>query len=284
MDPLNTAIHIFLSDIRGALALWLLLMAAAAVPFLVISVPAARQRRAEAKRRTAAERAVRPARRRTSPRDDLRRYAEEVAIAAERAAAMAERRRAAWAGVLRTQEAAWRAYDEATEAARRAKRAAAFRIPNTPSTSDELADRRRHLERRATEALRRGELTATEYGDILAHRNGWDPHAHPLVQDTRFALIRRDRLSRACAIVSEVERAAWHAAETAMAARRSLNEEAVEAALRVRAAEIREAARNRRSVRLPVRAPRPAPAWSADTIIIPTATVDTVPIRRPALT
>jgi hypothetical protein len=278
MDPFQTAVHIFESDFRGAVLIWLLLVSVAALPFVLMSIPAREERRARRARR--AQRVVR--RRPENTPAELRRYAEEVAVAARRATVMAERRRAAWAGVSRTQEATWRAYDEAVEAAQRATQAEAFTVPDTPSTPDERAARRRHLERTATLALRRGDLTAAEYGDILAHRNGWDPYAHPFEQDTKFCVLRRERLRRACATLSSVERSAWQAAEVAMAAQRSLSEEAAEAALRVRQAEIRERAKAQRSWRLPQKAARPAVAWSAETVVIPA--IDTVPIPRPALT
>lgn len=282
MDPFQTAVHIFESDFRGAVLIWLLLMSVAALPFVVMSIPTREERRAREARR--ARKAVRRGPENT--RAELRRYADEVAVAASRAAVMAERRRAAWAGVLRTQEATWRAYDEAVTAARRALRAEAFTVADTPPTAEERAERRRYLERAATLALRRGDLTAAEFGDILAHRNGWDPYAHPFQQDAKFCVLRRERLRRACATLSSVERAAWQAAEVAMAAQRSLSEEAAEAALRARQAELRERAKAQRTWRLPnwaaSRQPRPATAWSADTVVIPA--VDTVPIPRPALT
>ncbi|MCW6007370.1 hypothetical protein K1W54_22905 [Micromonospora sp. CPCC 205371] len=279
MDPFQTAVHIFESDFRGAVLIWLLLISVAALPFVLMSIPAREERRAR-KARRAAQRAVR--RRPENTPAELRRYAEEVAVAARRATVMAERRRAAWAGVLRTQEATWRAYDEAVTAAQRATQAEAFTVPDAPSTADERAARRRYLERTATLALRRGDLTAVEYGDILAHRNGWNPYAHPFQQDAKFCVLRRERLRRACATLSSVERSAWQAAEVAMAAQRSLREEAAEAALRARQAELRERAKTQRSLRLPTKAPRPAVAWSAETVVIPA--IDTVPIPRPALT
>jgi hypothetical protein len=280
MDPFQTAVHIFESDFRGAVLIWLLLISVAALPFVVMSIPTREQRRERKVRR--AQRAAAARRVPKTTKAELRRYADEVAVAAERATVMAERRRAAWSGVLRTQEATWRAYDEAVAAARRATQAEAFTVPDAPSTPDERVARRRHLERRATLALRRGDLTAVEYGDILANRNGWDPYAHPFQQDAKFCVLQRERLRRACATLSSVERSAWQAAEVAMAAQRSLSEEAAEAALRVRQAELRERAKSHRTWRFPQKAPRPAVAWSADTVVIPA--IDTVPIPRPALT
>ncbi|GAA4451987.1 hypothetical protein [Phytohabitans houttuyneae] len=253
--------HGFLLDVRGAALIWLVLIAVGAAPFLAMAVSARRHWR---RSRPRPERRVRT--RRESPavqQAELRRYAEEVAVAAGRAAVTAERRRAEWAAVSRTQQAAWRAYDEAVEVARRAIQAEAFGVPDAPSTMDDVSARRRYLERAAASAYRRGDLTADQFGDVLAGRDGWDPRRHPFEQETRLRVARRDRLRRACETLSEVERSAWQAAEVAVAAKRSLDTEAVAAALRVRQSA------SRRPARRPARSVRPMPAWNADTAPIP---------------
>ncbi|MFC0532514.1 hypothetical protein [Phytohabitans kaempferiae] len=259
---MNIDFHGFLLDVRGAALIWLGLIAIGAAPFVAMAV-SARRRRGRA--------LPRPPRRLRSRREsaaarqaELCRYAEEVAVAAGRAAVTAERRRAEWAAVSRTQEAAWRAYDEAAEAALRAIQAEAFGIPDTPSTVDEMAARRRYLERSAMAAYRRGDLTVEQFGDVLAGRDGWDARRHPFEQETRLLVARRDRLRRACETLSEVEGAAWRAAEVAVAAKHSLDAEALAAALRVR-----EAASRPRPARRPVRGVRPMPAWDSDTAPIP---------------
>lgn len=253
--------HGFLLDVRGAALIWLALVAVGAAPFVAMALSARRRWR---RTRPRPERRIRT--RRDSPaarQAELRRYAEEVAVAAERAAVTAERRRAEWAAVSRTQQAAWRAYDEAVEAARRAIQAQAFGVPGAPSTMDEVAARRRYLERAAASAYRRGDLTVEQFGDVLAGRDGWDPRRHPFEQETRLLVARRDRLRRACETLSEVERSAWRAAEVAVAAKQSLDAEALAAALRV--GQLASPSRRLSAVR----AVRPTPAWNADTAPIP---------------
>lgn len=268
--------HSMLLDVRSAFAIWFMLIAVGATPFVVMSASARRRWKARPRR---VRRQVRPVRDPAAARqEELRRYAEEVAVAASRAAVTAERRRADWAAVLRTQQSTWRAYDEATAAAQRAIQAEAFGVPESTPDPDELATRRRHLERTAAAAYRRGELTAEQFGDVLAKRGGWDPRMHPFALETRLCVLRRDRLRRACNTMSEVERDAWQAAEVALAAKRSLENEATSAALRLRQTQVRPQ-RTVRPVgaRRPAGRPRqavPAVAWNADT----------TPIPRPALT
>ncbi|MDQ7903053.1 hypothetical protein RB614_00775 [Phytohabitans sp. ZYX-F-186] len=254
--------HGFLLDVRGAAMIWLALVAVGAAPFVAMAISAQRRWR---RSRPRPERRVRSRRESPAARQaELRRYAEEVAVAASHAAVTAERRRAEWAAVSRTQQAAWRAYDEAAEAALRTIQAEAFGTPKTPSTVDDVSARRRYLERAAAAAYRRGDLTADQFGDVISGRNGWDPRRHPFEQETRLRVARRDRLRRACETLSEVERAAWQAAEVAVAAKRSLDTEAISAALRVR-----QAASRTRPARRPVRSTRPMPSWNADTAPIP---------------
>jgi hypothetical protein len=268
--------HSILLDVRSAFAIWSVLIAVGATPFVVMSASARRRWKARPRR---AQRRIRPVREPAAARDEeLRRYAEEVAVAASRAAVTAERRRADWSAVLRTQQATWRAYDEATVAAQRAIQAEAFGIPDSSPDPEELAARRRHLERAAAAAYRRGELTVEQFGDVLAQRGGWDPRLHPFAQETRLCVLRRDRLRRACKTLSEVEHDAWQAAEVALAAKRSLENEATSAALRLRQTQVRPQ-RTVRPVgaRRPAGRPRqavPAVAWNADT----------APIPRPVLT
>jgi hypothetical protein len=261
--PVKIDFHGFLLDVRGAALIWLALVAIGAAPFVAMAISAQRRWR---RTRPRPERRVRTRRESPAAREaELRRYAEEVAVAASRAAVTAERRRAEWAAVSRTQQAAWRAYDEAVEAARRTIRAEAFGVPDTPSTVEEMVARRRYLERAAAAAYRRGDLTAEQFGDVIAGRGGWDPRRHPFEQQTRLRVARRDRLRRACETLSEVERSAWHAAEVALAAKWSLDTEALSAALRVR----QEPTRSRTRPARPVRSARPMPAWNADTAPIP---------------
>ncbi len=174
------------------------------------------------------------------PLADLSRYAAEVAVAASRAAVTAERRRQEWRAVHNAQDAAWRAYEAADRAARRLILAAAFPIPeeDDPAVSAEEARRReRYLLRAATSAYHRGELTIEELSAAMTHHNGWDPRLHPFEQDLILSCAGRSRLLRTYQAVSEIERIAWHQAEMAAVAQRSLNEEAFAAAMRAHRAQ-----------------------------------------------
>jgi hypothetical protein len=183
------------------------------------------------------------------PLADLSRYAAEVAVAASRAAVTAERRRQEWRAVHNAQAAAWRAYEAADRAARRAILAAAFPIPegDDPAVSAEEARwRERYLLRAATSAYHRGELTIEQLSAAMMHRDGWNPHLHPIEQDLILRCTGRSRLLRTYQEVSEIERIAWHQAEMAAVAQRSLNEEAFAAALRAHRAQHPVPARARR--------------------------------------
>ena len=94
-----------------------------------------------------------------------------------------------------------------------------------------------------TAAHERGELSARQLSDALFHRNGWDPARHPFEQDAMLRQVVRERRLHAYQEASTIERAAWHAADMAAAARRSLDDEAFTAALRVRQAQQAKAAR-----------------------------------------
>jgi hypothetical protein len=166
--------------------------------------------------------------------DDERRFAEEVATAAARAAVTADRRYDEWTSAQRAVEAAWQAYETADRAARRAIKAAAFPTPATPLTAAEYAARELHLHRAAQAAHARGELSTDQLIDAMSHRNGFDPRMHPFEQDAMLRRIARDRLLRVYLTASDLERTAWREAEVAMAARASLGREATDAARRVR--------------------------------------------------
>jgi hypothetical protein len=164
----------------------------------------------------------------------LRRYAGEVAVAAARAADAAERWRSEWLAVQKAKDAAWRAYERAHAAARRAGRAAAFPTPETPLTPEELRARERYLHKEAREAYRRGELSLAQLNDALSHRNGWDPRVHPFEQEVILRRIGMERKLLAYRTISAMESKAWEAAEVAESARCSLRAEAYQAAVRVR--------------------------------------------------
>lgn len=234
----------FLLDVREALSIWLALLGVIGAAFGLMSIIARRGKprtpgkrvsivdeRAASRRASAAE--PRPVTGATRVQE-LARYAEEIAVVAERAAETARRRRIEWVSAQRTQEATWRAYETVESAARRVDLAAAFPAPREEPTAADLVARQRHLRQVAIDAHARGELSADQLADALAHRNGWDPRRHPIELETMLRHITRDRLLRAYQEAAVIERATWHAAELAAAAKRSLDDEAFAAQLAVR--------------------------------------------------
>lgn len=230
----------FSHGMQQALAIWLALLAAVIVTFLVLSVASrrgsggpswwSRLRRAVRDPEAVRERQAK-AERSAKELQELQRYCAEVTVAAERATVMADRRRTEWEAAQRTQEAAWRAYEEAEREVARLRRANAF-----PLVEDDPKIRRRHLVRIVNAAHARGEISAAELADALMHRNGWDPAAHPFEQELMLRRAIRDRKFRAYQEASEVERRTAKAADLAAAAKRSLDDEAFDAALRLRKA------------------------------------------------
>lgn len=167
-------------------------------------------------------------------RGDLVRYADEVAVAAERATTTARRHRNDWQAAQVEVETAWRAYQEAEVATERLAGAALFGVPGTPQTPGEYADRERYLHRAATAAYWRQELSLEQLTDVLAHRNGWDPRRHPVQQELVLARAIRDHLAARHRAASVRERETWRTAELAALAARSLRLEAFRAADQLR--------------------------------------------------
>jgi hypothetical protein len=164
---------------------------------------------------------------------DLRRYAEEVAVAAAGAAETARRRRADWLAAQEQVERAWARYDEADTAARRFAGAGALPTPRTPRTPPSTPHgsaicivrrwRRRH-----------GDLSMRQLGDVFAHRHGWDPRRHPVEQEALLSRAVRDARLADYRAAAGRERSAWRDAELAASSARALAEEAYAAAARLR--------------------------------------------------
>lgn len=228
----------FSHGMQEALAIWLALLAAVVITFLIMSFISirgsggpswwSRLRKAIRDPEAAREKQAK-LERSANEIQELQRYCAEVAVAAERANAMADRRRGEWEGAQRTQEAAWRAFEQSEQAVRRLRRANAF-----PVTDDDPENRRRDLVRMVNAAHDRGEIAASDLADALMHRNGWDPQAHPFAQQLMLRKVIRDRKFNAYQEASEVERQAAKAADMAVAAKRSLDDEAFDAELRLR--------------------------------------------------
>ncbi|MFF5233941.1 hypothetical protein [Dactylosporangium sp. NPDC000521] len=242
---MDAALQNLAHGMREALAIWAALLAAVVITFAILTLLSKRQearagrsgpswwarlRKAIRDPEAARERQLALEQKSAEVRE-LQRYSDELAVAASRTSVMAARRREEWEAAQRTQEAAWRAYEESEKAVRRLERAQAF-----PLTEDDPATRRQHMVRMVNAAHQRGELSAAHLADALMHRNGWDPTEHPFAQQLRMRRIIRDRLFRAYQQASALEREAAAAADLAESSKRSLDDEAFSATLQVRSA------------------------------------------------
>jgi len=165
---------------------------------------------------------------------EVTRYAQEVAVAAGRAAETARRRHAQWLAAQDAVDIAWDAFVVASAAADRIRSAAAFPAPVTPHTPAEYADRERYLHRAAMAAYWRREVSVRVLTDVLAGRNHWDPRRHPVEQERVLRTVIRDGRFAAYRTATDQERIAWHTAQVAGTASGSLRDEALVAAARAR--------------------------------------------------
>ena len=219
---METALHALWTSVPQAAVIWITLLfvvaiAAAAVllPDRLATIGAAARKPAEAKPEA----------------DDGLRYAEEIAVVAQRAAATAARCRAEWEQAQLDVDAAWTAYDEADNAARRAASASAFPVMRRRRGPGENADRERYLHRAATAACRRRELSIAQLNEALAHR-GWDARKHPVMQEVALCNAIREHRFAGYRAATARERESWQAAEQAAIALRSLRAEALDAKVR----------------------------------------------------
>jgi hypothetical protein len=210
----ESALHSFLVSVPQAAAIWITMLLAVAVAAALLAQPG----------RSAA-----------SPADtvahDAARYADELAVAADRAASTAIRRRAAWETARAELDAAWAAYEDADRAARRTAAAAAFPAPRRRYRPGENAERERYLHRAAIAACRRREISIKQLNEVLAHR-GWNPRLHPVAQEAALRDAAREHRLAAYRTATAREQEAWNAKEAADAALSSLRDEALAARLR----------------------------------------------------
>ncbi|SCL48661.1 hypothetical protein GA0070606_1344 [Micromonospora citrea] len=243
---METVLYQFLIEVPRAAAIWSALLLLA---LTLLAVLVARPERVPPAEEPAAPPADDPA----AEAADLRRYAEEVAVAADRAARTARRLRADWLAAQEAVGRAWQAYDEAETAARRFTGAALLPSPRTPRTPAEYAARERWLHHAAMAAHWRGDLTARQLSDVFGHRAGWDPRRHPAEQEIVLARAVRDAKRAGYRAAAERERLAWRDADLAAEAARALAAEAYAAAGRLRPGRLPAA-------RTAATAHRPAPA------------------------
>ncbi|WP_410812035.1 hypothetical protein [Micromonospora sp. 067-2] len=219
----------FLTEVPRAAAIWSALFLLALTMLVVLVARPEHERPAidAAPAPTAREAAAAEA-------ADLRRYAEEVAVAAAGAAQTARRRRADWLTAQEQVESTWAGYDEADAAARRFAGAGALPTPRTPNTPAEYAARERYLHRAAMAAHWRGDLSMRQLGEVFGHRHGWDPRLHPVEQEVLLSRAVRDARLADHRAAAGRERSAWRDAELAACSARTLAEEAYAAAARLR--------------------------------------------------
>ncbi len=222
----------FLLAVPQAAAIWMILLLVATVTAGALALPRlATARPALALRPAPDEPALdEPAAGVPALDDDLR-YAREVAVAADRAAATARRCRDEWETAQEEVDAAWAAYDEADRAARRAAAATAYPVMRRRRAPGERADRERYLHHAATALCRHREISIAQLNDILAHR-GWNPRLHPAAQESALRAAVRDHRYATYLAAAERERQAWAAAERAAVALSSLRAEACAAPVR----------------------------------------------------
>ncbi len=217
----------FLLAVPQAAAIWMILLLVATVTAAALTLP-----RLATARPALALRAVpdAPPPDDPAPDDDLR-YAAEVAVAADRAAVTARRRRDEWETAQTDVDAAWAAYDEADREARRATAATAYPVMRRRRRPGENADRERYLHHAAIALCRGRQISIAQLNDILAHR-GWNPRLHPAAQESALLGAVRDHRYATYLAAAERERRAWAAAEQAAAALSSLRAEACAAPVR----------------------------------------------------
>ncbi|MEU4624495.1 hypothetical protein AB0G04_31550 [Actinoplanes sp. NPDC023801] len=183
-------------------------------------------------RRHRERREVRRARRQAEVAQAVR-YAQEVRVAATRAAGAVDRWQEFWQAAADRVDATGAAWREAGARWTHSRAAAPFGTPWTPQDPAEYAFRERFLHEGVRAAVARGELPATALADVLAGCGGWDPRLHPVEQELvlqRAAAAHLEWVHRAAVAA---ERAAWHDVQLARRGRDSLRREAVLAESRI---------------------------------------------------
>ncbi|GIE78532.1 hypothetical protein Aph02nite_44820 [Actinoplanes philippinensis] len=215
-------------------AIWLLLFVLAVPGLVVLASPEGVRRPRQALREAAeALRGYRDHRRqRRQQALDTVRYAQELAAAAEHAAATAQRWRDRWHHSRVRLDEAWQAWQDAEGRRDRSRAAAAFAAPETDLTPEGYAERERALARQVLAAARHGHLPIATVADALAGRDGWDPRLHPADQELHVHRAIAAHLAHRYRQAATAERLTWHDTQLAAATRDSLRAEAGAAATR----------------------------------------------------
>lgn len=155
------------------------------------------------------------------------RLADEVRVAADRAAVNADR----WQSRLQQStdelDAAWQAWLDADARLRSGLAAARWGTPWSVPTCAEYAARERFLHRAVAAAAERGELPDAAVADALTGHNGWDARLHPVEQELVIARTSTAWLRHRYETADAAERTAWHDADLARRTSESLQREAV---------------------------------------------------------
>lgn len=225
---MNVAVEVIVLHAPQLVGIWLVLlvMAGAALTGLAAPRGVRHPRQVRAWLLQVMRQPRREAKRRAAEAAESARFAEEMTVAAQRAATTAARQRAGWHDAAQQVDVALAAYQTAETALLRAQRAAAFATPDTVRTPAQYVERERFLHRAATAACRRGELSLEQLDDALAHRNGWSPRLHPVEQELVLARAAVAHLRAGYRLAAAAERTAWHDADLAAAAVRTLRNEA----------------------------------------------------------
>jgi len=231
----ETALHDIVRNIPHVLIIWLALVALTLIGCGFLAVPTLQRRYRAGKARAAGAQVRRV--QLGAQAEELRRLADELAVAAARSRVTTQRQEDEWEGLCRAREAAWRAYAAADSTARRVSRAVAFPLAPQRLDATERRARERYLHRVATEAYRRGEISVADLSAVLSRRGDWHPERHPADHEVALRRIARERLRAAYQAVAAIEQTARQQAEVADAAARSLQAEAVTAAARAHWAE-----------------------------------------------
>jgi hypothetical protein len=224
----ENSLHSFLVSIPVAIAVWALLLLAVAVAVARLARPG--RARPGLLGVPADEPAADPVTDGLRFDDDVR-FAGEVSVAAERAAATAARTRARWETAQQELDAAWAVFEAADAAAGRAHAATAYPLLSRRRRLGENTDRERYLHRAATVACRQREISIGQLNDIYAHR-GWNPRLHPVVQEAALRNAIRDHRFAGYQQAQRRERVAWQNAQIAAEALRTLRAEAAAALTR----------------------------------------------------
>ena len=226
---MSAALEVLATNGGRVAVIWLLLVLLAVIALAGLSLPRGvrRPRQISAWLATNARRKRAIEERKAAEAAESIRYAGEIAVAAQGAAATAERRRELCQQAQAAVESAWQAYQQADAALDRARRAAAYATPAVLATD---AERAQALRRSAQLAHRRGDLSDTQLLDALTNRNGWDAALHPVEQELTLARAAASHRFTAYRQAIEAEQEAWRAADIATAAVRSLRQEVTVAA------------------------------------------------------